>query len=103
MGNEKMQQFLAHMSWSLNADLKQEIDFAAISAETLILNGGKDPVIDAKSMRILDKIMPRCKRMVVPNAGHFIHLECHSLLKLYQDFFNSKLNKNIECYIDQPH
>lgn len=91
----QVNQFFDHISWSLKANLLKEICFKNICADTLLVNGEHDGIIDCHSLSQLDNIINSCKRVVVKEAGHFLHFERSDILPLYEDFYADALLPDI--------
>lgn len=62
------------------------IDLKAITARTLIINGEADTIIDNSDAELAAQQIPDCRCIIVPNAGHFLHIERKDILELYEDF-----------------
>jgi pimeloyl-ACP methyl ester carboxylesterase len=52
-----------------------------------MINGEKDTIIDVKDNEAFAKKIKKCKRIVVPGAGHFLHLENEQIMNMYEEFF----------------
>lgn len=72
-------------------DAGREIDFGAITAETLIVNGERDTIIDLSDLDAIVEVVPDCRAIVVPGAGHFLHQEVghEHVCDLYLDFLTA--------------
>jgi pimeloyl-ACP methyl ester carboxylesterase len=46
-----------------------------LSAPTLVLAGGRDPIVPLVNSRIFARLMPDCRRYVVPEGGHLFMLD----------------------------
>ena len=62
------------------------IELKNISAKTLIINGEQDTIIDASDAKHAAELIPDAEFMLIPEAGHFLHIENSSILKIYEDF-----------------
>ena len=62
------------------------VDLRAIRAETLVVNGTDDPLVDAADPAI--RQIPSAELCVVPGAGHFLHLERPEMIDVYNEFFH---------------
>ena len=97
---EQFQQMYEQAELLVNAESLQGVgDLRAIEAETLIVNGGADPIVDAADAETLDCI-PGAELCVVPDVGHFLHVERPGVLDTYAEFFHRDLAKTP---IFQPH
>lgn len=72
-------------------DASREVDLAAITAETLIVNGECDTIIDLGDLDEIVSSIPDCRSVVVPDAGHFLHQEVghEDVCDLYLDFLTA--------------
>jgi pimeloyl-ACP methyl ester carboxylesterase len=73
------------------ADLRQLVDLGRISADTLIVNGADDPLIDAADTATTADCFPHAELRVVRGVGHFLHLEQESVMDTYLEFVQSSL------------
>jgi poly(3-hydroxyoctanoate) depolymerase len=46
-----------------------------LSAPTLVLAGGQDPIVPLVNSRIFARLIPDCRRYVVPDGGHLFMLD----------------------------
>jgi pimeloyl-ACP methyl ester carboxylesterase len=46
-----------------------------LSAPTLVLAGGRDPIVPLVNSRIFARLIPDCRRYVVPDGGHLFMLD----------------------------
>lgn len=65
-----------------------------IQAETLLLVGQNDTIVDKADVVRAAQIIPNCRFMVLENAGHFLHFENKNILPIYKDFFEKSVNKD---------
>jgi pimeloyl-ACP methyl ester carboxylesterase len=76
----------------LNAiDLGVFVDLRRITAETLIVNGSADAIVDARDTEGTVDRIPGARLHVVPGAGHFLHVERPDILDVYAEFFTSPM------------
>jgi pimeloyl-ACP methyl ester carboxylesterase len=71
-------------------DLSRIADPGTIEADTLIVNGEADPIVDAVDAETLGR-MPEAELCVVPDTGHFLHVERPHILDIYAEFFERDL------------
>ena len=91
---EQFQQMYEHAERLVTADgLDRIADLRAIEADTLIVNGGADPIIDADDPDTVQRI-PLAELNVVPEVGHFLHVERPEVLEIYSEFFHRHLGRN---------
>ena len=68
------------------ASLADLVDLRAIRAETLVVNGADDPIVDAGDPALGQ--IPAVEVVVVAGAGHFLHLERPETVEIYNQFFH---------------
>jgi pimeloyl-ACP methyl ester carboxylesterase len=89
---EQFQQMYEQAERLVNAeDLGRIADLHAIEAETLIVNGGADPIVDSVDPETLRRIRG-AELCVIPNVGHFLHVERPVVLDTYAEF----LHRNVQ-------
>jgi 2-hydroxy-6-oxonona-2,4-dienedioate hydrolase len=69
------------------ADVRRYVDLARISAETLIVNGARDPIVDASDTGDLAAAIPRARVRIEPGVGHFLQFEQPALNRVFARFF----------------
>jgi pimeloyl-ACP methyl ester carboxylesterase len=69
-------------------DLGTLVDLQRITAETLIVNGASDAIVDANDLEGTVDRIPGAELHVVPGAGHFLHFERPDILDIYVEFLN---------------
>ena len=74
------------MNIATTSRLEDLLDLSRITAQTLIINGADDTIIDLDDMHVAAKLIPNCETILVENAGHFLHFEQPELLDLYAEF-----------------
>ncbi len=66
-----------------------------ISVPTLIITGSMDILVPPENSRILAERIPHAERVMIPGAGHALHVECRDTLNgLALDFFNRHSAEN---------
>jgi pimeloyl-ACP methyl ester carboxylesterase len=94
---EQFQQMYEHAQRLVQAEgLECIADLGAIEADTLIVNGGADPIVDAADADTVGRI-PGAELSVVPNVGHFLHVERADVLNIYSEF----LHRHTSRFADQ--
>ena len=68
------------------ADLREVVDLGRVSADTLIVNGADDPLIDAADRATTADCFPHAELRVMRGVGHFLHLEQESVMDTYLAF-----------------
>jgi pimeloyl-ACP methyl ester carboxylesterase len=56
-------------------DLRQHIDFDAITARILIANGADDPLIQESDNELTSETLPQAELRIIPGVGHFLHIQ----------------------------
>lgn len=80
--------FIAHSQLVVDiGDVRRLFDLGAIRAETLVMNGAEDCLVDATELAWIEAQIPRCTTKLVAEAGHFLHLERPAILDDYRAFF----------------
>lgn len=69
------------------SDISRHVDLRQITARTLIINGALDPIVDPGNLAHAARLIPDCRALLVPQAGHFLHNEMPALLAVYEHFF----------------
>ncbi|GMV83908.1 MAG: hypothetical protein AMXMBFR7_50920 [Planctomycetota bacterium] len=69
-------------------DISEYVDLHAIRAETLIVNGANDPIVDLQDTREAASRIPNCRYRIIPDVGHFLHTEKPDVLDVYREFLN---------------
>jgi pimeloyl-ACP methyl ester carboxylesterase len=86
---ERLWQMYAQGGMLLNAtDLSTFVDLQRITAETLIVNGAADAIVDAGDLESTVGRIPGAKLRIVAGVGHFLHFERPETADIYVDFFN---------------
>jgi pimeloyl-ACP methyl ester carboxylesterase len=86
---ERLWQMHAQAALLMNAtDLGAFVDLGQIAADTLIVNGAADTIVDAADVEGTVGRIPRAELRVVPDVGHFVHFERPETVEIYVDFFN---------------
>jgi pimeloyl-ACP methyl ester carboxylesterase len=67
-------------------DFESMYDLRRITAETLIVNGDQDPLVDWAHTQHVAARFPAASWHVAPGVGHFLHFERPALVDLYAQF-----------------
>lgn len=86
---ENTRQFYEHINWSLDAELEDLINFESIEADTLLINGTLDTIVDISSLDKLLEVIAKCRQLVIGNVGHFLHFEDSRILNDYRSFLEA--------------
>ncbi|MCK5179762.1 MAG: alpha/beta hydrolase [Candidatus Omnitrophica bacterium] len=71
-------------------NLTDLIDLKKIEADTVILKGEHDTIIDSQDVHFLASKIPNCIVKIVKDIGHFMHLETNNIFAVYSDAFAGK-------------
>jgi pimeloyl-ACP methyl ester carboxylesterase len=86
---EHMDNFHAHGDLLRTAKhIEEVVDLRSIKAQTLIINGAMDTVMDADDITAAAARIPNCLVKLVPGVGHFLHNESDDVLSIYRDFLS---------------
>lgn len=84
MSAEQLRAFFEHGLFIIGKkDLKDVVNFNEIQAETILLNGKNDTIIDLDDVKYLASQLPDCRMEIVQDVGHFLHLESDDVLDFY--------------------
>jgi pimeloyl-ACP methyl ester carboxylesterase len=68
--------------------INEVVDLRSIKAQTLIINGEMDTVMDLEDITFAAAQIPNCLVKIVPGVGHFLHNESDDVLSVYRDFLS---------------
>ncbi len=71
-------------------NINKVIDLRNIKAETLIINGERDTIMDLKEIKIASAQIPKCEIKIIAGVGHFLHNERDDILDIYRDFLSGE-------------
>ena len=84
---EHMENFRAHgQLLETTKHINEVVDLHSIKAQTLIINGAMDTVMDFDDVAIAAAQIPNCLVKIVPGVGHFLHNENDDVLAIYREF-----------------
>ena len=84
MSEKQMSAFFEHGLFIIEGrNLQDVVNFNEIQAETILLNGENDTIIDLADIKYLASQIPNCRMEIVQDVGHFLHLESDEVLDLY--------------------
>ncbi len=93
---EQFRQMYEQAERLVNADALDRIaNLRTITADTLIVNGAADPIVDPADPDTA-RCIPRAELCVVPHTGHFLHVERPAVLDIYAAFFHRDLPQREE-------
>ncbi len=97
ISSENLQAFHEHGVKVLSVQkLSDHIDLKKIEAESVIILGKEDTIVDLDDVVYLSSQIPNCQLKVIENVGHFLHLESEEVLDVYHDL----LSNNSEYTVD---
>jgi len=92
MSDETLKTFSDHGRSVLTAgSLMDTINLPKIKAETILLRGKNDRIIDSDDVYNLAAKIPRCTVKIINNVGHFMHLEREDIFDIYSSAFKGEL------------
>jgi pimeloyl-ACP methyl ester carboxylesterase len=86
MSPEQARALYEHITWLQAAALETRVDLSRIRAQTLVVVGGRDRFLASEDTVRAQRHIPDCSVAVIPEAGHFLHLEQPGILSLYRRF-----------------
>ncbi len=91
MSEDKLRSFCEHGLFVLSAEnLTRIVDLKKVKAETTIIRGERDTIIDSEDVYFLASKIPNCKIKVVEDIGHFMHLENEEIFNVYREVLEVK-------------
>ena len=66
--------------------IDQVVDLQSIKAQTLIINGEMDTIMDLEDITLAAAQIANCVVKIVPGVGHFLHNESDDVLSIYRAF-----------------
>ena len=88
---EHFQAFYAHGSLLENGhSIDEVVELENIKANTLIINGEHDTIMDLDDLRIASSRIPHCEARIIRGVGHFLHNERKDILDIYKQFLSSR-------------
>jgi pimeloyl-ACP methyl ester carboxylesterase len=68
--------------------INEVVDLRSIKAQTLIINGAMDTVMDRDDITLAAAQIANCMVKIVPGVGHFLHNESDDVLGIYRTFLS---------------
>ena len=104
---EHLDNFHAHGQLLRTAKhINEVVDLNSIKAQTLIINGEMDTVMDADDITLAAAQIANCVVKIVPGVGHFLHNESDDVLGIYETFLSLpselQLSRTTELTTQQP-
>jgi pimeloyl-ACP methyl ester carboxylesterase len=86
---EHLENFHAHgQLLETTKHLNEVVDLRSIKAQTLIINGAMDTVMDLDDITLAAAQIANCLVKIVPGVGHFLHNESDDVLSIYRTFLS---------------
>ena len=86
---EHLENFHAHgQVLKTTKHINEVVDLHSIRAQTLIINGEMDTVMDFDDITLAAAQIANCVVKIVPGVGHFLHNESDDVLAIYRDFLS---------------
>ena len=86
---EHLENFNAHgQLLKTTRHISEVVDLRSVKAQTLIINGALDTVMDQQDVVLAAAQIANCMVKIVPGVGHFLHNESDDVLEIYRDFLS---------------
>lgn len=86
---EHLENFHAHgQLLETTKHINEVVDLHSIKAQTLIINGEMDTVMDLEDITLAAAQIANCVIKIVPGVGHFLHNESDDVLSIYRAFLS---------------
>ena len=86
MSQERLAAFCEHGLFIIDGkNLRDVVNFKGIQAETILLRGENDTIVDLDDVQYLTSQIPNCRMEIVQDVGHFLHLETEDVLDIYRE------------------
>jgi len=86
MSGENLRAFYEHGLFVISTKkIGDLINLSNITAETFLIHGEKDTIIDLEDVNFLASQIPNCEVKIVKGAGHFLHMEREDIFDVYED------------------
>ena len=85
MSQERLAAFCEHGLFIIDGkNLRDVVNFKGIQAETILLRGENDTIVDLDDVQYLTSQIPNCRMEIIQDVGHFLHLETDDVLDVYR-------------------
>ena len=89
MSAEKLRTFYEHgLAVISTNEISNVVQLENIKAQTTLVNGQNDTIIDLEDIKFLASQIPNCETKMIENVGHFLHLEREEVLDIYQEILS---------------
>lgn len=90
MKEENVRSFYEHGLFVISSKrLSELVDLKEIKAQTILLNGEKDTIIDLDDAKYLAAQIPNCELKIIKDVGHFLHMENEDVMDVYEKILSS--------------
>lgn len=90
MSEEQFDSVYEHLKvMALSGHLSDYVDLRKVRAKTVIVNGEDDQLLDNNDLREAARLIPHAELRIIPDAGHFLHLEREGILDIYAEYLNA--------------
>ena len=84
MSRERLAAFCEHGLFIIDGkNLKDVVNYEEIQAETILLRGENDTIVDLDDVQYLTSQIPNCRMEIIQDVGHFLHMESDDVLDIY--------------------
>jgi pimeloyl-ACP methyl ester carboxylesterase len=84
MSQERLSAFCEHGLFIIDGkNLRDVVNFKGIQAETILLRGENDAIVDLDDVQYLTSQIPNCRMELIQDVGHFLHMESNDVLDIY--------------------
>lgn len=85
MKEENIRSFYEHGLFVISSKrLSELVDLKEIKAQTILLNGENDTIIDLEDVKFLATQIPNCELRIIKDVGHFLHMEREDIMDIYE-------------------
>jgi pimeloyl-ACP methyl ester carboxylesterase len=90
--DEQFDSFYEHIKViASTSHLTDYADLGKIRAKTVIINGADDQLLDNRDLQTASRLIPHNELRILPDAGHFLHLEREEILDIYRDYLKANI------------
>lgn len=90
--DEQFDSFYEHIKViASTSHLTDYADLGKIRAKTVIINGADDQLLDNHDLQEASKLIPHAELRIIPDTGHFLHLEREEILDIYATYLKANV------------
>jgi len=90
MTEDNIRAFYEHGLFVISSKrLSDLVSLKDIKAQTILLNGENDTIIDLEDVKFLATQIPNCELRIIKDVGHFLHMECEKVFDVYEEILSS--------------